>query len=302
MSWFDLYEEEWKALIETVSRALSLEETMVEKDVVQSMLLCKISSSSLPLVFKGGTSLSKAYGLIKRFSEDIDLSASRKLTASEKRKTKEVILEAAESCGLDLINPDHVKSRHDYNLYDFEYESLFNTVKGEILLETSFYQTSYPVEMHEVAGYISCFCRERGIRIPIPFPSASFSMNVQSLSRTFVDKIFAICDYRIANKLERDSRHLCDIYKLLPNVKLDDQMKDLVDKVRKDRMFSKNNPSAQPEYDIPSMLKEIVESRYYESDYNNVTSKLLYEEVSYETAIDNGIKIVSQTGIFSYRQ
>ena len=30
-----------------------------------------------PLIFKGGTSLSKAYGVIERFSEDIDLAFDR---------------------------------------------------------------------------------------------------------------------------------------------------------------------------------------------------------------------------------
>ena len=44
------------------------------------MILFKLSKSELPFVFKGGTSLSKAYGLIDRFSEDIDLSMNRKPT------------------------------------------------------------------------------------------------------------------------------------------------------------------------------------------------------------------------------
>lgn len=39
-------------------------------------------------MFKGGTSLSKVYGLIDRFSEDIDLSFSKKATDGEKKKSK----------------------------------------------------------------------------------------------------------------------------------------------------------------------------------------------------------------------
>ena len=34
----------------------------------------ELAKGELPFVFKGGTSLSKAYNLIDRFSEDIDLS------------------------------------------------------------------------------------------------------------------------------------------------------------------------------------------------------------------------------------
>lgn len=51
---------------------------MVEKDTIQSMFLLELSKSELPFVFKGGTSLSKAYSIIDRFSEDIDLSMNRK--------------------------------------------------------------------------------------------------------------------------------------------------------------------------------------------------------------------------------
>ena len=50
------------------------------------------------------------------------------------------------------------------------------------------------------------------------------------------------------------------------------------------------------------MLKEIISSRFYESDYNNITKKLLYEDVSYEEAISNGIAIVADMDIFKYKR
>ena len=95
-------------------------------------------------------------------------------------------------------------------------------------------------------------------------------MQVQSLERTLIDKVFAVCDYRIQNMMDRDSRHLYDIAKLLPDVEITPELDALIDRVRDDRMKSKNNPSAQPEYNIPDMLKEIISSRFYESDYNNI--------------------------------
>ena len=67
-------------------------------------------------------------------------------------------------------------------------------------------------------------------------------------------------------------------------------------------MQSKNNPSAQPEYNIPEMLSEIIESRFYEADYNKITGKLLYENVSYDDAINNGIAVIAKTDIFELRQ
>ena len=49
------------------------------------------------------------------------------------------------------------------------------------------------------------------------------------------------------------------------------------------------------------MLKEIIDSRFYEPDYNSVTKKLLYEDVSYEDAIREGIGKVAEMDIFVYR-
>lgn len=128
------------------------------------------------------------------------------------------------------------------------------------------------------------------------------SMFLQSLERTFIDKIFAICDYRIQNMQDRDSRHLYDICKLLPVIKMDLKLDELIDTVRNDRMHSKNNPSAQLEYNIPEMLKEIISSRFYEPDYRNVTQKLLYEDISYDYAIENGIAVVAESEVFLYKK
>ena len=64
-------------MLETVSREIKKAEILVEKDTIQSMFLNELSKVNLPFVFKGGTSLSKAYNLINRFSEDIDLSMQK---------------------------------------------------------------------------------------------------------------------------------------------------------------------------------------------------------------------------------
>lgn len=302
MNWYKEYRSEWKEIIETVARELGRTELMVEKDTIQSMFLLELSKSELPFVFKGGTSLSKAYNLIDRFSEDIDLSMNRKPTESERKVSKELIVSIADSLGMTLMNPDKIRSRHDYNMYVFTYESLFAQIPMEIIIETSYYQTVYPVEKHEVGSFVGKFCVDREITFPIPFEAATVQMNVQSLKRTFVDKVFAICDYRIQDTQERDSRHLYDICKLLSQIELNNELDALIDEVRDDRMFSKNNPSAQLEYNIPDMLKEIIQSCFYESDYRNITQKLLYEDIDYDYAVENGIAIVAESDVFLYKK
>lgn len=302
MNWYKEYQTEWKEIIETVARELGKSEQMVEKDTIQSMFLFELAKSELPFVFKGGTSLSKAYNIVDRFSEDIDLSMNRRPTQSERVKLKELIIEIAENLGLVLSNSEEIKSRYDYNKYVFKYDSLFSVIPLEIIIETSYYQSVYPVDKHVVGSSVGRFCLERSIILPVPFEAAEVMMNVQSIERTFVDKVFAVCDYKIQNMQDRDSRHLYDICKLLREVELNEELDKLIDMVRDDRMHSKNNPSAQLEYIIPDMLKEIIRSRFYESDYKNVTQKLLYEDISYDCAIENGIAIIAESDVFIYKK
>ena len=302
MNWYKEYQTEWKEIIETVARELGKSEQMVEKDTIQSMFLFELAKSELPFVFKGGTSLSKAYNLVDRFSEDIDLSMNRRPTQSERVKSKELIIEIAENLGLVLSNSEEIKSRYDYNKYVFKYDSLFSVIPLEIIIETSYYQSVYPVDKHVVGSFVGRFCLDRNIILPVPFEAAEVMMNVQSIERTFVDKVFAVCDYKIQNMQDRDSRHLYDICKLLQEVELNEELNKLIDMVRDDRMQSKNNPSAQLEYIIPDMLKEIIRSRFYEPDYKNVTQKLLYEDISYDYAIENGIAIIAESDVFVYKK
>ena len=302
MNWYKEYQTEWKEIIETVARELGKSEQMVEKDTIQSMFLFELAKSELPFVFKGGTSLSKVYNLIDRFSEDIDLSMNRRPTQSERVKSKELIIEIAENLGLVLSNSEEIKSRYDYNKYVFKYDSLFSVIPLEIIIETSYYQSVYPVDKHVVGSFVGRFCLDRNIILPVPFEAAEVMMNVQSIERTFVDKVFAVCDYKIQNMQDRDSRHLYDICKLLQEVELNEELNKLIDMVRDDRMQSKNNPSAQLEYIIPDMLKEIIRSRFYEPDYKNVTQKLLYEDISYDYAIENGIAIIAESDVFVYKK
>lgn len=72
----ELTKEEQLTVLNNVAEEKGIVENAVEKDYWVSMVLRIISSLpySRAFVFKGGTSLSKGWGLIDRFSEDIDLA------------------------------------------------------------------------------------------------------------------------------------------------------------------------------------------------------------------------------------
>ena len=78
--WLKLSKKRRVEILEQVNNRLGLPIQAVEKDWWVTMVLKAVFSSRFAehFVFKGGTSLSKAYHLIDRFSEDIDLAIDRK--------------------------------------------------------------------------------------------------------------------------------------------------------------------------------------------------------------------------------
>ena len=116
-------------------------------------------------------------------------------------------------------------------------------------------------------------------------------LKVQSLTRTFIDKIFAIGDYYLNGNKERTSRHLYDLYKLMPQVNFDDDFFALFNEVREIRSNDNACPSAKDGQSIKKIIGKIIEEDYFKKDYNEVTSKLLFESVDYEAVKANLIDI-----------
>ena len=75
-----------------------------------TMILRELSERLNFVVFKGGTSLSKCYKAIKRFSEDIDITIDSKLSQGQMKKLKEVIKDIALRLGLTIPNIDETRS------------------------------------------------------------------------------------------------------------------------------------------------------------------------------------------------
>lgn len=155
------------------------------------------------------------------------------------------------------------------------------------MIETALMTPVHPTDTKNISNFIYEYCIKSKLDNVIKqFGLAPFPITVSALERTFADKVYAICDYYLADRaFDRQSRHIYDLYKLLFTVKLDEDMASLLEKVRQDREVSKYCPSAQPEINLSELLTEIIDSRAYEKDYNNVTYPLLYENVSYNEAI-----------------
>ena len=56
-------------------------------------------------------------------------------------------------------------------------------------------------------------------------------------------------------------------------------------------------PSAQPDVNVPEMLKFLIENEVYKEDYENITVRILEEDVSYDVAIET-VKKIAESGMF----
>ena len=79
-------------IIVTVSERTGIDESIVEKDYYVTMILKELVQRNPDVVFKGGTSLSKAYHVIDRFSEDIDITFEEHLGEARRKKIKYQLL------------------------------------------------------------------------------------------------------------------------------------------------------------------------------------------------------------------
>jgi len=96
-NWLILAQDQQRNIFNQASDATGLPSYSIEKDAWVTLVLRMLFTSVLSdqIVFKGGTSLSKGYNLIERFSEDIDLAINREffgfdgdLTKGEIRKLR----------------------------------------------------------------------------------------------------------------------------------------------------------------------------------------------------------------------
>lgn len=294
--------ETFSQAINLVTNKNAIRPDIFEKDYYVTMIL-RLLSERLPfIVFKGGTSLSKCHKAIKRFSEDIDITIDTTISQGQKKKVKEAIEEVSAMLGLSIPNIDKTRSRRDYNRYEIEYNPIDElddvAVLPAVILETSYTAISFPVSELPVHNYIGDMMVEEAPDYIEKYALSPFTMKVQDISRTLADKVFAICDYYLQNKTEKHSRHLYDIYKLLPHVPQDDSFKKLVKEVRQVRALSPVCPSAKQDVDVVDLLKRIVSENVYKSDYENITENLLEEELNYETVIP-ALKQIAENGMFA---
>ncbi len=281
---------------------MNLPIAVVEKDYYVTMILKLLSGKADKCVFKGGTSLSKGFHVLNRFSEDIDITFSEHLGEARRKKLKyNVMKQVGEELAMPISNWNKIENDKDYNCYIFQYEpldvyvenSLFEGVKVEILLASY----SFPTEKVNIDSYARQYLAIDNKDLIGEFGLDLFEMNLQTISRTYIDKVFALCDYYMQGKPKRYSRHLYDLYKLRKHVVFDEEFIRLIKEVRNHRAKLKICPSAQEGVDISALIHEFCEKEFYRQDYVSITKYFIDDMVEYKQAVEQIISL-ADSGMF----
>ena len=219
--------ENFKALISLAARDMGILEFYIEKDYWVTYILKRLSESSFKneVVFKGGTSLSKGYNAINRFSEDIDLQLiNSSLSDNQKKKLLKNIEEEITEGMVYLPKHPRESKRGNIRKTIYQYpieisEENKGQVSDVIVLEINSLSTPEPTETLEIESYLAKYLKKIGKEEFIPtFGLESFEIEVLSVKRTFIEKVFAVLDYTFEKNAEEELgnkiRHLYDIHKL----------------------------------------------------------------------------------------
>lgn len=308
-NWLTLSKERRIEILNQATELTGLPSVAIEKDWWVTLALN--ASFSLPysknIVFKGGTSLSKGWNLIERFSEDIDLAIDRKffgfdgdISKTQIKNLRKQSCEFISTIFLDdltkiltewkaideckLIAQPVKDSDKDPQVIEIHYNSVIDTseyLPQRILIEVSSRSLMEPIEERQINSILSeNFPQQSFVTIPFAIPTVL-------PQRTFLEKIFLLHEEfsQEAEKIRIDrlSRHLYDLEKLMDTEHGIEALKntDLYNNIVAHR--EKFNPlrGLDYTYHIPNKIKIIPPDgvvKDYERDYEAMTSFMIYGE------------------------
>ncbi len=227
------------------------------------------------------------------------MTSDYEVSQRNRRSMKEFILSKIENSKMEVMNHNEIRSRRDFNSYKVRFENVFDyedDVFSHIVVETIVAHRPYPTTSIFVNNFVTNYLIEMDRSDIInSYDLQPFKMLIQSIDRTFIDKLFAICDYHIQGKYERYSRPLYDLYMIWKSSLLNiDRVNEIMLDVIYDRQrFEDRNPSCKKGSHPNLILKEIIETEVYKDDYLNVTDKLIYKSVPYEHCTETIFEIIN---------
>jgi len=306
--WLKLPVANKRNIFAETARQKALPISSIEKDwwVVHTLSALFSTKYADRLVFKGGTSLSKGWNLIERFSEDVDLALDREFLgfAGDLNKKKIHKLRYAsyefisttfvtaldlsfKEMGLEnvILKPQQVVN-HDQDplIIEIYYSKLTGHdiyLRPDILVEIGSRSLKEPYSQRNINTFVS------EAFVGMPFAENPISIPTVNPERTFLEKVFLLHEehQRPPEKMrvERMSRHLYDIEKLSQTLHFQKALsnKELYNTIvahreKFSRLDGVNYAKHAPEH-IRIVPPENLLPRW-EKDYESMTNSMVYGE------------------------
>lgn len=243
-SYFEIPQDGQREILNEAFNETGRSPSVIEKDIWVTLVLQLLFAMSgrKAMAFKGGTSLSKVYGVIKRFSEDVDITVDfrelgceysvpelQQLSGKKRRKVSEALIKEVGRYTREAVLPylnDQLQNHgcasecqlsvsDDGESIHVEYPTVVGVAKGylrdHVLVEFGGRNIIDPNEVYSIQPDIV------GLFESIAFPKAE-QVVVLSPARTFWEKVTLIhaqCNKPIPEGKDRISRHWYDLSMLL---------------------------------------------------------------------------------------
>jgi hypothetical protein len=215
-------------LLNFSANTLNIRPEFIEKDYWLTRALQRMAQNpnTEKVVFKGGTSLAKAYRLTNRFSEDIDIAvidadsfSGNQLKMLIKRLAKDMASELEE-----IVIPNVTSKGSRFYKAVYQYQNLIgltsSAVKtGQLLIEINTYANPYPYIKQEIfsfmTDYFTAIDRQDMIE---KYDLKPFSINVLDKKRTVIEKLVSLIRFSFEEDIQKSIaakiRHFYDLYYL----------------------------------------------------------------------------------------
>jgi len=313
--WLQLSEKERIGAISSVALTSGLPYEAVEKDWWVTMVLRALFKTSCAdnLVFKGGTSLSKCWSLIERFSEDIDVAISRDffgITKISSKNQRDKLRKASSKYIQEKLigELDEVLRQAEISGYTIEIEPAESSDKDPQVLYVK-YSSLFP-ENKYLSNWVKIEISCRSLREPFDpmsirsiiadnYPNEKFSddyfiVSAVSPKRTFLEKAFLLHEALQKGRIHSDrmTRHLYDLHKLMDTTFAKEALSDeiLYKTIVEHRFIMAREKGVDYRTHRPSQINFIPENEVvdlWKTDYQNMQEAFIYEQpVSFEALLE----------------
>jgi len=339
IKWLNVPDETRRRAYTQIAENSGMSAFGAEKDwwVVQTLSVLFETSIKDQLVFKGGTSLSKAWQLIERFSEDIDLAVGREffgftgeLTTNQGKTLRKTAGEYIETtllselkhrftekgfmeAGTKLELEAGVDSDRDRVIY-LHYPNVIEPpgyVLPPIKIEISCRSLMEPFTIQTFASLLDEYYPDA------EFAQAPVSIPTVNPERTFLEKVFLLHEEfqrpKEKMRVEKLSRHLYDIVKLAKAGYMDKAIKnpELYQTIVEHRQKFNKVGGVDYNLHVPQSINPLPPANVlnsWKADYNTMAIEMIYEQnpPSFEqileeiTLIKNGINALPWKPNFNF--